>query len=338
MLPPTVSTYSHRTPYVPPPPDAETLRNDLKRSLEEARKALDQASSDAQASMGPESDSPLGSESTTISSETDTEGEGVRYAQSHGWHEIQGLHILDVVTLAIRAAKVYYTSHENPHRLYSIRSERRIREELLETMEVLKKMAGRNFVGGIRHDELTTMLSWVDAIEDLLRQEADIRTKEAEERASWTWFEGSWEGQERMRERLFLSSFHEGEALPAWDPIDPADPQITPFLDFFRTGLALVHLHNRILKKSKRQFAEIKFFHTDLAKPYRCAENIRYWVKAAELRWETKLKVDVSAIVNGKQSAFVEFDAALLQWSSAVRGVRLLPLHLHLKANLDGRK
>ena len=40
MLPPTVSTYSDRVRYVPPPPDLETLRHDLNFALADAKNAL----------------------------------------------------------------------------------------------------------------------------------------------------------------------------------------------------------------------------------------------------------------------------------------------------------
>ena len=96
--------------------------------------------------------------------------------------------------------------------------------------------------------------------------------------------------------------------MPEWTAVDPNQPEMTPLLEALRTGLVLVHLHNALLKKSKRQFGEIKTFHTDLAKPYRCAENLRYWIKAADLRWETKLKVNVSGVVNCKVEAYLDFD------------------------------
>ena len=317
MLPPTVSTYSHRTPYISPPPDVQTLRNDLVGALAEARKAMAQVSEQTHTSgksIGNEQDHASGREARY----TEPDGE-FPSAQPSGWFEIQGLHVLDVVTLAIRAAKIYYTSHEDPTRLYSIKSERQIREELLSVMDVLKKMASRNFAGGMRGEELSIVSGWLEGIEKFLAEEQELESKEADERASWDWLEGSWAGRERQRERSFLNSFLDGDALPEWTCIEPDQPIVTPFLEALRTGLILVHLHNALLKKSKRQFGEIKTFHTDLAKPYRCAENLRYWIKAAELRWETKLKVNVSGVVNGRIEAYPEFDAAILQWSQAVR-------------------
>ncbi|KAL9130855.1 MAG: hypothetical protein Q9217_001056 [Psora testacea] len=315
MLPPTVSTYSHRVQYIPPPPDSETLRQDLKSALHEAKKALQLVLAQANDSNG----SFDASNDTSDSDQSSREVTASAFSQSSGWYEIQGLHILDVVTLAIRAAKMYYTSYEDPPRLYSIKSERQIREELLSVMDVLKRMAGRNFAGGIRSEELKVITKWLHGIEAFLAQEQALEKQEAEERASWQWLDGSWEGRERERERSFLNSFHRGEPLPEWTAIDPADPKPTPFLEALRTGLNLVYLHNTLLKKSKRQFGEIKTFHTDLAKPYRCAENLRYWMKAAEIRWETKLKVNVSGVVNGKEDSYADFDAAILQWSQAVR-------------------
>lgn len=317
MLPPTVSTYSHRTQYIPPPPDLETLRHDLTKALTEAKKALQQITGKATGNEGNSKD--LQDNANLQQSKSFEESNESASSQPSGWYEIQGLHILDVVTLAIRAAKMYYTSHEDPLRLYAIKSERQIREELLAVMDVLKKMAGRNFAGGMRPDEVNVVARWLDGIESFLREEKETEERKADERHGWTWLEGSWEGQERERERAFLNSFHNGEPLPEWKIVDPNDPQPTPFLDTLRTGLTLVYLHNALLRRSKRQFGDIRTFHTDLAKPYRCAENVRYWIKAAEIRWETKLKVNVSGVVNAKVEAYPGFDLAILQWSRAVR-------------------
>ena len=315
MLPPTVSTYSHRQPYLEPPPDSEKLRNDLVKAIADAKKALQQVSDEkgeSRTHQAPSGDlSPI--------SPIDENTSPTPVSQSSGWYEIQGMHILDVVTLAIRAAKIYYTSHEDTQRLYSIKSERRIREELLGIMDVLKRMASRNFAGGMRNEELDVIRGWVDGIEAFIKSEKELESQAKQERDGWQWLEGNWEGREREREESFLNSFNPTEPLPKWTAVDQLDPKATPFLTALRTGLTLVHLHNALLKKSKRTFGEIKTYHTDTAKPYRCAENLRYWIKSAELRWETKLKVNVSAVANSRDEAWLDFDAAILQWSKTVR-------------------
>ena len=317
MLPPTVSTYCHRIQYLPPPPDFETLRHDLKTTLTHATKALQEVQDQNEQDL--EQRKP---QLETVSPDEDIKDQvSVSFSQSSGWYEIQGVHILDVVTLAIRAAKIYYTSHENPHRLYSIKSERQIREELLSVLDVLKRMAGRNFAGGLREEELRLMKLWVEGIETFLSKEAALEEQERKAKDSWAWLEGSWQGREREREWLFLSSFlPENESdLPEWTVPEESTQAPTQFLEALRSGLTLVRLHNALLKKSKRQFGDIKSFHTDTAKPYRCSENLRYWIKAAEIRWETKLKVNVSGVVNGKSDVWTDFDMAILAWSKRVR-------------------
>ena len=314
MLPPTVSTYSHRVQYIPPPPDSETLRQDLKFTLHDAKKALQ----DVQAQDEESCDSHKQDHDIRTSGD-DTEPKTSSSPPTSSWHEIQGVHILDVVTLAIRAAKIYYTSHEEPQRLYNIKSERRIRQELYAVLDVLKKMASRNFAGGVKAEELNIIKCWVEEIEAFLIEENAVEEQERKNRSSWEWLKGSWEGRERERERLFLCSFLPEGSLPEWNLIEAAESRPTAFLEALQSGLKLVHLHNALLKQSKRQFGDIKVFHTDTAKPYRCAENLRYWIKAAELRWETKLKVNVSGVVNSKGEAWLDFDLAILQWSQAVR-------------------
>jgi hypothetical protein len=308
MLPPTVSTYKNTPVYVPPPPDMTILRRELRESLTEAMKHLQELEK--------------GFASTTSENTSDgmTSGAALRNSpDTQGWCEIQGLNLLDVTTLAIRAAKNYYTAHDDPQRLYAIKSERAIRKELYEVLEVLKRLAIRNFAGGVQPYEVSSIKPWVIGIGQLMDTEEEQERLEHEERESWSWREGDWTGKERERELLFLKSFDPSEdALPTWT--EPQDGQVpTPFLMALQSGLRLVHLHNALVKKSRRQFEEIKQYHTDTAKPYRCADNLRYWVKAAELRWDIKLDVDVMGVVHADEAAWQKFDAAILKWSQGVR-------------------
>jgi hypothetical protein len=242
-------------------------------------------------------------------------------AESQGWYEIQGMHLLDITTLAIRAAKNYYTAHAQPQRLYSIKSERQIRGELYQVLEILKRMAARNFAEGIRQGEKVAILTWIVGISELIQSEINMEKGEQEEREKWGWRVGDWNGREREREWSFIRSFiDEPESLPEWSDIEKDEDLPGPFLQYFQSGLRLVHLHNALVQKSKRQFEEIKVFHTDTAKPYRMAENLRFWVKAAQLRWETTFDLDVMGVVQGTNpTAWRQFDQALQRWCRGVR-------------------
>ncbi|KAL8715947.1 MAG: hypothetical protein Q9220_000614 [cf. Caloplaca sp. 1 TL-2023] len=317
LPPPTVSTYRHKVQYLPPPPNSSKLRRDLRKALRDAEKAITDVES--QNLDGP--DRRKRKETSTDVEETSEvrEPSPLKRTKTAGWYEIQGLHVLDMVTLAIRAAKLYYTAHEDPQRLYGIKSERQIREELLGVLDVLKRMASRNFAGGLKDEELATIRSWLKGVDKLMNDEQALEREESTERNKWQWLEGSWDGRERERERLFLNSFMPEGELPEWTSPESAASLPTPFLETVRNGLLLDHLHNNILKKSKRQFGEIKTFHTDTAKPYRCAENLRFWIKASEIRWELKLSVDVTGVVHGKEAAWSDFDSAILRWSRTAR-------------------
>ena len=332
MLPPTVSTYSHREPYVPPPPDTHTLQKELEESLEHVSKALQDAqkdTSDRAEPPDPPPDTPEGLPQSPASTTTDTSPSAppstFPSSPSAGWHELQGMHLLDVATLAIKAARDYYTGHEHPQRLAGIRSERQVREELRGVLAVLQRMAVRNFAGGLRAEELRIIESWVAGVRDILAQERAAAAREARERAKWAWMDdASWPTADGAyeRERAFLQTFLEsGEALPAWTPAQQAATLPTPFLAALANGLLLVHLHNRILKRTRRQFGEIRSWHADTAKPYRAAENLRFWLKAAEIRWEVRLSVDVMGVVcaRGDGAVWRDFEAAVRQWCRAVR-------------------
>ncbi|KAL2856009.1 hypothetical protein BJY01DRAFT_187161 [Aspergillus pseudoustus] len=321
MLPPTVSTYSIKTHYIPPPPDLLQLRRDLLNAIWKAQKEIDSVSQDelSPESLPPRIDLPP---DANTESEDDSQRQADLAAARKGWDEIQGMRILDVVTLAIRAAKIYYTTHEYPERLASIKSEREIRQELFSVLEVLKRWAGRNFEGGLQEDERIAVQGWMSDVRDMLSREAQLEDAEVKERAGWVWIEGDWTGRERQREEAFLTSLIGPESpLPAWTAPDNNDGSPpSAFLERLRDGRDLVRLHNLGVKKSKRPFGEIKSFHEDVAKPYRRADNLRYWIKAAELRWETKLEMDVMGVVYGSSDdAWHRFDKAILAWCKAVR-------------------
>ncbi|KAK4912926.1 hypothetical protein LTR49_018676 [Elasticomyces elasticus] len=298
MLPPTVSTYKQKPSYSEPLPDMPVLRRELKEALQDACKVIEETQK--------QQDSAVPAE---------VEGHD-------GFYEIQGLHILDILTLAIRAAKNYYTAHSHPAKLYAIKSERHIRAELYEVLDILKRMASRNFRGGMRLPELAGIIIWIEGIDKLIKTEEQQEQAESAEREAWAWREGEWTGREREREWLFLKCFdHEEPSLPQW--LDASEERVLPddFLLALQDGVRLVKLHNALVEKSRRQFDRIKTWHTDVAKPYRKAENLRYWLKAAELRWEVKLTVPVSDIVNNRPDAdaWHKFDEAVFQWAQSVR-------------------
>lgn len=313
MLPPTVSTYKQRPSYTEPLPDLPVLRRELKEALQDACKVIEESQT-----------------------KQDTSGE-----TNDGFYEIQGLHILDIITLAIRAAKNYYTAHSHPEKLYAIRSEKLIRSDLYQVLEILKRMASRNFRGGMRLDELTGIIIWIESIDKLLKTEELQEQQDAEERAAWSWRDGDWSGREREREWLFLKSFDRDQPpLPQWPETSLLlEEQALPnsFLLALQDGQRLVKLHNALVMRSKRQFDLIKTWHTDVAKPYRMAENLRYWIKASELRWEIKLGVPVSNVVNNKDAAAWQlFDEAVLKWCQGVRAE--LMEEWRQDAQVEGRK
>lgn len=332
MLPPTTSTYRKRPEIVPPPPTLEELKADLQISLKEATKALVevQASENSPLLLNSPAASPgrRHSESSTASPD-----------HNRGWYELQGMHILDVLTLAIRAARMYYTAHDQPARLAAIKSERKIRSELLSVMDVLKRMATRNFAGGMKVEERETMESWITSVWDMLRQEEEIEAREREERLSWKWLDDSaWtttsDGQPCIEREInfmtsMLSDSHNlsnssdnAPSIPPYTPINLAVEAVqpSPFLLALQNGVLLIELHNGMVKHNKRSFGAIPKWHQDTAKPYRMAENLRYWIKAAELRWEVVLKVDVMGVVSGTSiEAWQAFEHAIWQWCQVVR-------------------
>ncbi|CRK47232.1 hypothetical protein BN1723_020241, partial [Verticillium longisporum] len=110
------------------------------------------------------------------------------------------------MTLAIRAAKMYYTAHEQPERLDAIKPERQIRADIFSVMETLKQMATRRWAGGMRDEELDILDRWIQGLFAMLQQEHDMEEAERAEQATWTWLHGDWAGKEVERELSFMAS------------------------------------------------------------------------------------------------------------------------------------
>jgi hypothetical protein len=327
MLPPTTSTYNHREKPVAKPPSIAELRSELTNSLDVAEKTLQEVKNspmppDLTINIEPaEAERPQTSDSRRPSMPT------------AGWYEIQGINILDVMTLAIRAAKIYYTSHDRPDRLDAIKSEKQVRGELLSVMDILKRMATRGFAGGMRGDEFRVMSRWITGLRGMLQAEDAMEAEEVAARASWTWLNPKgWEDREYEREEAFMRSMLTGPdpvdnmpSIPTWTPIDRSQPLEsqalpTPFLAALSNGQRLVQLHNCAVRKSRRRFGAIPTFYADTQKPYRAADNLRYWLKAAELRWEVLLKADPLGLqYNSSPQVWLDFEDAVLQWCRKVR-------------------
>ncbi|KAJ5225822.1 hypothetical protein N7468_007047 [Penicillium chermesinum] len=293
MLPPTVSTYSMKTYHVPPPPDLMTLRRDLQTALDKAEKNMQAIDNGVEPPPR----------------------EPIRTSLSPG--DIP--ETMDDDSAQAAAPQTKEEAQES-----SIKSEREIRKDLFHVLDALKRWAARHFASGLRPEEREIVQGWITNVRAMLGREKALEDIEAQERENWDWARGDWTGRERAREESFLRSLApSGHDLPEWTAIeDDASPDSlpTPFLERFRDGRILVQLHNIAVKKSKRPFGKIETYHQDIAKPYRQAENLRFWIKAAELRWELRFQVDVMGVVQGGSTeAWRQFDAALLSWCSTVR-------------------
>ena len=167
---------------------------------------------------------------------------------------------------------------------------------------------------------------------DMLAREEAIEREEMEERRAWTWLDDRlWAaegGVDVVREIAFLRAMAPGVQLPEFVPLGVSageggevKVELGPFWGELRTGRVLVELHNAVVARSKRPFGAIPVWHADTGKPYRCAENLRFWIKAAELRWEVHLTVDVRGVVAGvEEAAWRGFEGAVWEWVGRVRG------------------
>lgn len=321
MLPPTTSTYNPQTKSIPPTPDPAVLRKQLRGALNDTRGAWVQSAVIA----------------GKIGKKDGGEDAAGLVELPPGFIELQGTELVELATSAIRAAKSYYYTTDSSL-LLSTKDDKTLREKFLAILDVLKSMAQRKFEGGVRVEEKDAVVKWICSVEESLTAEeraiSEMRKKGRE------WLEGDWVGRDMGmldsplfqiinasilimvpvdRNRLFLSYFDSApEPLPQVSEISETTVLPTPFLSALQSGLRLILIHNAVVRRSKRPFGQIPNYHTEFTKPYRLAENLTYWKKAAEIRWEVKLKFDVTAVVNGTTDGWRAFDKDIRTWCEKV--------------------
>jgi len=323
MLPPTTSTYNPQTKHIPPTPNPQVLREQLRCALAVTKSAWLQSFA---IPGGP-------------ARKEKVEGEEDLAPLPPGFNELHGNELVELATSAIRAAKAYYYTTDTS--LLSTRDDKSLREGFLGILDVLKRLAQRKFDGGVKPEERDAVVKWIDSVELSLAAEenaiADMRKKGRE------WLEGSWEGREMGllpnrprppipkvepdmliksladRYHLFLTYFDpSSDTLPPLVPTELAATLPTPFLLSLRSGLRLILIHNAVVRRSKRPFGQIPNYHKEFSKPYRSAENLRFWKKAAEIRWELRLKFDAMGVVNGTEDGWRDFQRDIGYWCEKV--------------------
>lgn len=365
MLPPTVSTFRVVKDHVEAPPDIESLRLHLLASLDEVEAVIkgEKYPEDADIPADTQFLMPRSGYNSPYSpsecrSVVDGESEGnpekigspdlyaavrseglrarsVSPSVGGSTEEMRGLKTFNLVTSAIKSARTYFTSHDQPTRLASIKSERQMRRELLDVLDMLKGFATRNFTGGLDEREKADILTWVRSFGNIVVQDRRMELEERMNRARLDWArndEGvNWTNRELEREHAFLSYLERtNRPLPQWDPVDTAAAASlpTPLLARLRDGRDLVRFHNEAVRISRRRFHRIRSFHEDVARPYRMTDNLRYFIKAAKMRWGVELDdfFDLTGLVADqfpdgevKAETWRKFNAGLLLWCGVVR-------------------
>ena len=336
VLPPTTSTYNLQMKPVPPTPNPDELRKRLREALTITKRAWGQ-------SIPERLD---GGKDTDI----------IDKLIPQGVYDLHCTELTDLATSAVRAAKGYYYTTDIS--LLASKDEKTLRDEFLFILDVLKRMMNRKFEGGVLPEERDHVINWIRSVEvSLDEEERDIAEMKrlGREWLEGDWSgksarrpphqvhpsapqhitpphptdgliqhsstnEGLTNRVSQGRNHLFMSYFDSSmDKLPEPEEVTAETNLPTPFLKTLQTGLHLILIHNNVVRRSKRPFGQIPSYHTEFSKPYRLAENLRYWKKAAELRWEVKLKFDVMGVVNGtSQEVWREFNDAIGLWCETV--------------------
>jgi len=196
MLPPTVSTYKPSLPEVQPVADRLTLKEELAEALEDCRRIWSEADNlefgnmnEAGKSKRSTKDSPNNDEGVEDDSDDgndqpDTPTSGPRFK------DILIHTILESTTIAVRAAKEYYYATDL-ERMSGLVLEKKLREEFMSVLDVLKRISTRNEV---KSGEKDVVIAWITRVEKLL--EAEERLEDEGRRAGQVWLEGDWQSKE----------------------------------------------------------------------------------------------------------------------------------------------
>ena len=95
-------------------------------------------------------------------------------------------------------------------------------------------------------------------------------------------------------------------------------PHSKEFLEALRSGTRLCQIHNALTHFSLRPFGLITRFHTDTTVQYRVTDNLRYFAKAAEIRWEIHLDWDVEEIWRASPKGYDMLREQLGKWCHGV--------------------
>ena len=104
---------------------------------------------------------------------------------------------------------------------------------------------------------------------------------------------------------------------------DSSEPKIPPpstkeFFDTLRTGTKLCLVHNAVTQLSLRPFGLITRFHSDTSVQYRVTDNLKYFAKAAQIRWEIQIEWDVEEIWRGSSRGVEMLKRELAKWCEVI--------------------
>jgi hypothetical protein len=77
-------------------------------------------------------------------------------------------------------------------------------------------------------------------------------------------------------------------------------------------------LHNTVTQFSLRPFGLITRFHTDTSVQYRVTDNLKYFAKAAQIRWDIQIEWDVEEIWRASSRGDEMLQRELAKWCAVI--------------------
>lgn len=196
--------------------------------------------------------------------------------------ELQAL--VDATRTAVRAARAYASQvtliDDKP---LDLCSDRCFRDQALDTLSCLQRASQKKDVRTV-HQAKEAVRGWLLDVHHRLDSEVQM-----DQQAALFWSEGDWSGRALERCWHFLKFYD-----PSHDDLPNPSYQKREFLEELRNGIRLVLIHNAFVRRSKRPFGQISRHHIDTERRYRATDNLKYWNKALEYRFQVTLADNAS--------------------------------------------
>jgi len=217
-----------------------------------------------------------------------------------------------------------------------LEDEKRLRKDAMDILFHLKRMAERDGLD-VTVEEKSVIHAWCKEVRLRVQKDDELRRGMWEQASKWmygNWTDREW-GISLSRSEADLDRYY--LFLQQFDSTEPKLPSTSTsgFYDIIRPGTRLCLIHNACTHFSRRPFGLITRYHSDTTVQYRVTDNLKFFAKAAEIRWELELQWDVEEIWRATPKGDAMLKSELGKWCETVIQELIKIYHEEIKEGED---